>query len=380
MKWLLEQGTFEALEQLIRSGYQPTADQLAYETAVREPNSQIMRVAGNTAEIRIEGVLTQKRNWMAFYYGGGNTTYPEITGAIAEAEADPNVSEIILSVDSGGGQVNGLFDTLAALEAATKPITAVVSNMAASAAYAVASKASTIVAANKATMFGSIGVAVSFRVESDIVTLTSTEAPDKRPDVETEKGKATVVKELDALHELFVDSIAEGRKTSTATINADFGKGAVLLAGEAKKRGMIDSISGSAPQTKTNASKSEAQTMDIEKLKAEHPALYAQIMGLGATAERDRVTAHLTMGEASGTLKTAITAIKDGSVMTMALQAEYMTAGMNRGDSDNRQTDDDATTKAAADALTATNNGETEDQGDTTFAAFQSLNNPEGIL
>ena len=51
------------------------------------------------------------------------------------------------------------------------------------------------------------------------------------------------------------------------------------------------------------------------------------------------------MGEASGDMKTAIAAAKDGSEMTATLQAQYMAAGMNRAD---RETHESEGAEAAA--------------------------------
>ena len=80
--------------------------------------------------------------------------------------------------------------------------------------------------------------------------------------------------------------------------------------------------------------------MDLKELKAQHPDVYMAAVQEGVDQERDRVTAHLTMGEASGDTKTAFSAIKDGSGMTATLQATYMTAGLNRRDVEARQSDD----------------------------------------
>ena len=63
-------------------------------------------------------------------------------------------------------------------------------------------------------------------------------------------------------------------------------------------------------------------------------------MQQGETNERDRVSAHLTLGEASGDMKTALAAVADGSFMTAALSAKYMAAGMNRQSIGDRQDDD----------------------------------------
>ena len=90
--------------------------------------------------------------------------------------------------------------------------------------------------------------------------------------------------------------------------------------------------------------------MDLQTLKAQHPDVYAAAAQEGRTEERDRVGAHLTMGEASGDMKTAIDAVQDGSAMTATLQAKYMAAGMNRSDVQARQDDDDAEANAGDDA------------------------------
>ena len=68
---------------------------------------------------------------------------------------------------------------------------------------------------------------------------------------------------------------------------------------------------------------------------------------MGAAGERDRGLAHLTLGEHAGALDTAIGAIRAGSGMTLELQAEYLTAGMNRADVATRQAESDAAGAAA---------------------------------
>ena len=92
--------------------------------------------------------------------------------------------------------------------------------------------------------------------------------------------------------------------------------------------------------TATSGNKPEAINMDLNTLKAQHPETFAAAVQQGTEQERDRVSAHLMMGESSGDMKTASASIKDGSGMTATLQATYMTAGMNRSDVQGRQADD----------------------------------------
>ena len=380
--WLLESDTREALEQAQNSGSMPTAEQQAsHIQALSDGGARILNVAGNSAEISIKGTLTKTPSFLAMLFGGGNTTYLDINNAIASAEQDDNISDITLAIDSPGGSVDGLFDTLAVIQSAKKPIVARVSNLAASAAFAIASQADKIISENHATRFGSIGILASFNVNKFTVKIASTKAPKKSPDVTTTEGVEMVREELDALHEIFVDAIASGRGVSTNTVNAKFGQGGVLLAGEALKRGMIDSMAKtplqSVENTKTKAAADggdnlKVKVMDLAKLKAEHPEAYAAAVQVGfddgVTHERDRVGAHLTMGEASGDMVTAVKACKDGNDMTATLQAAYMAAGMNRSDTQARGDDNND----AGDGTNDDDNNDADTDAETIAASLEA--------
>jgi ClpP class serine protease len=349
MSWLLEEETRRGMQAAYDAGKIPDAEkQEEFEAAGR--GESLLTTAGASSEIRIEGVLTQRPDLMAKWFGGGNTVYGDIISALAEADADPAVEDITLAVDSPGGQFSGLFDVLAAIQNTGKPVRTVVHGMAASAAYAIASQTDSIEARNKASMVGSIGVAASFYVSESRVDIASTNAPKKRPDVRTEAGRATVREELDELHELFVDAVATGRNVTVQAVNADFGQGATLLADKALSRGMIDAISGVGRESGGDE-KTEATKMDIQTLRAEEPALYAQVFEAGVSQERDRVSAHLILGEASGAMDTAVAAVTEGSEMTATLNAKYQAASMNRDAVAARQADDEGA--AAADTAVA---------------------------
>jgi ClpP class serine protease len=357
MIWLIEPTAWKAYL-AARKTVQVTSEQIASfiakveaETVTAEqvsaalPDSapRNLKLAGSVAQIDISGVLTKKPDFLAYFFGGGNTTYSAIQGALAYADASPDVKQIVLSVDSPGGQVDGLFETIAALQAVAsrKPVT-VQSSLAASAAYAIVSVAGKIEASSPSSTFGSIGVVSTYVIDEDTVDITSTQAPNKRPDPTTEKGQAVIRAYLDELHDLFVDAIADGRGVTAKVVNAEFGGGAVFTAAEAKRRGMVDSIKRSPLRAVGSTTKATVETggaenqketnMDLKTLKAQHPDLVEALLKEGATAERDRVEAHLTMGEASGDMKTAVEAIKSGSPMTAKLQAQYMAAGLNRRD------------------------------------------------
>ena len=388
--WLLEPDTLNQFREVVKNGWQPTAEQQSEVVALFGSNSdgtpKILTKAGRHARIAVTGVLTQSPNIMALFFGGGNTLYPEIQRAAAQADADEDIDEIEFFIDSPGGSVDGLFDTVAALQTIKTKTVAKVGAKAASAGYILAAAANEITATNRASAVGSFGVAVDlmFRADVERVSITNTASPDKRPDLQTEEGQAVVREHLDALYDLFAESVASGRKTTVETINAKFGAGRMFLADEAQRRGMIDRVDGTPslrvvePQTTTAAqggTEPEAIDMDLEKLKAQHPDVYAAAVKVGADSERDRVTAHLTMGEASGDMATAVAAVKDGSDMTASLQAKYMAAGMNRSDINKRGEESDAAAAAAAAAAGAAA-GETagdEDAGDRVASEVEAL-------
>jgi ClpP class serine protease len=248
----------------------------------------------------------------------------------------------LLHIDSPGGTVKGLFDTLAAIESHPKPIS-VHASFACSAAYALAAAAGPIRASNEASEFGSIGVAVSILHFDDVIDITSTEAPNKRPDPTTDEGRAVIRKHLDAIHELFVGAIARGRGTNADRVNKEFGRGAVVLAREAKRRGMIDSIATTATKKVTAAPSGERKThMNKDELKAQYPDLYAAVLDEGKKAEHERVCAHLNAGKQSGARDLAIECILSGQPMTGDLMNRHIAHALNRRDINARQQDCDS--------------------------------------
>ncbi len=239
--WALHPAVFAELE--ASAHVMPTAEQLE---ALGRGEGSPLTVSGSTAEISVRGVLTPERDALAALFGGGNTSYSSIQKAFSDAEADPAVREILFSIDSPGGTVAGLFETLAVIEAGRKP-RRVRASLAASAAYALAAVAGPIEATGPAATFGSVGVVATMRVDDRTVSVTSTDAPNKRPDPRTEAGKAAIREELDEVHALFVAAIARGRGTTVKGINEKYGRGGVRLAGSSLASGMIDTIASGAP-------------------------------------------------------------------------------------------------------------------------------------
>jgi len=336
-QWLLQADIHKQMTDAIAARWEPSADTIAQLQASGAELGK-MQVTGRTAVIPIDGILTQKRNWMASFFGLGNTLYPDIIAAVEQANASADVDHIELQVGtSPGGEVGGMFAAMDTIRDSGKPVEAVVDGMAASAAYGLVSQASKIIAGGRATTFGSVGVAIDTFVSDGEVSIASTKAPKKRPDLKTPEGQAVVREHLDEIHGLLAEGIAAGRKTTIEKVDADFGQGDVMLADRALKARMIDGI-GTVEQSITQSATSgtkEIPKMNLETLKSEHPAVYAEAVAAGVQRgvkeERDRVAAHLTLGDASGDMETAVAAIEAGDEVTQKVIALHTAASMRRG-------------------------------------------------
>ncbi len=141
--WLLSSEALVRVEHIMSSGLTLTAHQQT-EIVAASNGVDIMTVAGTTARIEVNGILTESPDIMARIFGGGNTTYSDIISALAAADSNPEIDNVEMLVNSPGGSVDGLFDALAALQVFSKPLTAIVGNNAESAAYAIVSQADTI--------------------------------------------------------------------------------------------------------------------------------------------------------------------------------------------------------------------------------------------
>lgn len=110
--------------------------------------------------------------------------------------------------------------------------------------------------------------------------------------------------------------------------------------------GKFDFLEGSqnSNQPAANAGKNKTEenitVKNIAELKAQFPDLYAEAVKAGVDQERDRVKAHITMGETAGAIDLAVKNIKEGADFTQAINAEYMAEGFKNRDINDRNDDE----------------------------------------
>jgi ClpP class serine protease len=183
----------------------------------------------------------------------------------ASTMSNPMVNAIVLNFDTPGGDARGINEGAAMIAQAvaqnTKPILAYAGGTSASAGYwLMAAVGKGNITVDPTAVLGSIGVVatVDDTRERDAKTgkrtyeIVSSNAPNKRPDVATDAGRAQFQAVVDQLEQTFIGSVAQYRGVSTDVVKSDFGRGGLLVGEAAVKAGMADHI-GSLESTISRA-------------------------------------------------------------------------------------------------------------------------------
>ncbi|ESW92664.1 S49 family peptidase [Mesorhizobium sp. C280B] len=220
----------------------------AYRSA-RADNGERLKIRENVAILDVSGPLFKKANLFVAFSGA--TSYEILRRDLQAALDDKTVDAIMINVDSPGGEANGCDELAAAIFAARakKPVTAYVSGMAASGGYWIASAADKVVVSDLAVL-GSIGVVLGItdrkkaeeKAGISRLEFVSSQSPGKRPNVETDEGKARIQKMVDDLASVFVSAVSKHRNVTPDTVIKKFGGGGVEVGANAVALGMADEV------------------------------------------------------------------------------------------------------------------------------------------
>ena len=293
-------------------------------------NSYDVEMRDTVAILPIQGPLI--RYATMFSQISGATSYDMLAQDFARALNDPNVSAIMLNIDSPGGEANGVseFADMIAAGRGVKPIVAYIGGMGASAAYWIAAAADEVVIADTG-IGGSIGTVMSVTdtKEKDAkagvktYTIVSSQSPHKAIDAATEDGQSRLQAMVDSLSEVFVAKVAANRGVDAETVLKNFGQGGVFVGQAAVSAGLADRVGSfegllaelqspayrtAQPQAAAAGAAeilaSEETVMDIVELKEKHPTVAASLLqegtASGITAERTRIKGILAHAEADG--------------------------------------------------------------------------------
>lgn len=274
--WLM---TAEALDTVLAVADRQ-GDVEALEARLGRPldNTRTVSVRDGVAVVPVTGPIFRYAN--LFTEISGATATGVLATDIQAALDDPAIVAIVLEIDSPGGAATGINELgdLIYRARGRKPIKAYVGGMGASAAYWIGSAADEVIVDDTAQL-GSVGVVLSLRKQEDrqgtkTYEVVSSNAPNKRPDIETEAGRAQLQARVDELASVFLDKVARNRDIPRDAINDRFRQGGMATGALAVEAGMADrlgsleslitELAGSTP-SRTNRS----MTMTVVKTTAE---------------------------------------------------------------------------------------------------------------
>lgn len=314
------------------------------------PAEQLMFVHNGVAHVGVRGELVAENGIGPM---SGFTGYDGISASVQSADADPAIRGILLDIDSPGGEVASLYECASILMArrGTKPMRAMIRGLGCSAAYALAACADEITLHDLgwAGSIGTISMHADFSgsLEQDGIKVTMFTAGAHKADGNPfEPLPDSVAREIQAMVDIansrFVAHVAAARGLSVDSVIA---QQAQIYRGEAAiAAGLVDKImswqdsmdefeaavngSGTGPaataptgarSTKGKAMSNEnpapAAEQQPENLQASIDAAraegHAAGVTVGATAERERISALAELdssSKVSAELNTAITA------------------------------------------------------------------------
>lgn len=238
--WAMQQ---EALSLLLRiAAREGDPEAVATKLGARLENSRKVTLRDGVAVIPVTGPIFRRAN--LFTEISGATSVEMLALDLQRAVENEGARAILLDIDSPGGQATGIGELAGLIAAACKrkPVLCYTGGMAASAGYWLAAACDSITVAPTA-LVGSIGVAGAVRRgNSDEVEFVSSQSPKKRPDVDTEDGRAEIQRVIDDMAAVFVADVAKYRGVSQTTVLNDFGQGGILVGRAAVRAGMADRI------------------------------------------------------------------------------------------------------------------------------------------
>jgi len=208
----------------------------------RLPDTRAAHKQGKTGVLFIDGPIIPRAS--AITDASGLASIEGLTRDFRALEADDDIQHIVLAIDSPGGSVTGISDFTNLVKMSSKLTTAFVFGQALSAAYWIATGADRIVSVDTG-LVGSLGVVLTHTQQVDGETkreFISSQSPMKRPDANTDAGRASLQQIADDLGDVFISAVAENRNVDKKTVIKDFGKGAAVVARRALAAGMIDEI------------------------------------------------------------------------------------------------------------------------------------------
>lgn len=280
--------------------------------------------------ISIVGTLVNRGSWIGTHSGA--VSYEGLSAQLRDAEADPAIHTVLLDIDSPGGEATGMFMLAQQIRNMSTKVVVYVNDVAASAAYGIASAADEIIV-SPTSIVGSIGVVLmhldrSEEMKQKGVSATLIYAGKHKVDGNpfgalSDEIKADLKRDVMSFYGRFVETVHIGRGEKLTEQAARDTEARTFIGSDAVEKGLADRVasldevmsdlierkptSGSKPvETNMNANVGGSGTQpeaNIDQVKADATTAGAQgerarinaILSLDAAKTRPKLANHLAM-------------------------------------------------------------------------------------
>jgi len=227
----------------------PDASRFIGSARRRDGSASLARTADGVAIVPVLDTLVNRGAWLDSR--SGLTSYEGIAAQLRDAGQDPEVRSVLLDISSPGGEaagMAGLADLIRSVRQ-TKPVTAFVNDMAASAAYGIASAANEIVI-SPTSIVGSIGVVMLHAdrsgelaaqgVKPTLIFAGSHKVDGNPFEPLSDAVRADLQASVDAHYRQFLDTVALGRGSRLTANMARATEARTFIGSEAIALGLAD--------------------------------------------------------------------------------------------------------------------------------------------
>lgn len=225
-----------------------TAEEIEARTADLKRSNTVQR-RKRVAVVPLYGTIMPRARLMGDISAG--RSIEDFRDDLLDADADPDVSDIILDIASPGGSVEQVPEVAEVIRNLSKPTVAVANTDAASAAYWLATQADELVVTPSGEV-GSIGVWTAHQNIADAQAkagIQTTLISAGKYKVEghpfgplDDEARAEMQAKVDHYYAMFVADVARGRGTDIDAVRNGFGEGRMVTAPDAVRMGMADRV------------------------------------------------------------------------------------------------------------------------------------------
>jgi signal peptide peptidase SppA len=278
--------------------------------------SDDVTIIDNVGVLKIEGVITQKSNFLTMIFGGA--TLDALTADFKSLVNNEQIDTIVIDIDSPGGTVFGVqeFANLIFDAREQKKIISISSSIMTSAAMWIGAAAERVLISGNTVTTGSIGV-LTTHIDTSLLEATAgitvteiTAGREKRIASThaplTDIGRSVLQGQVDKIMDAFVGDIAKFRGVSDQEARSNMADGKVFIGDNAVKANLVDDIMNFdlLIETINNGgndmglfSKKEA---NLDNLKTDHNDLYNEAVAIGAGQSVDVHAKNVVSAKADG--------------------------------------------------------------------------------